>query len=447
MAKFFYQVLDPKLWNYSQSEIKKNKIVYSQRQYYTLIRAIKAHFDHIVEKRINSIKKRFLNQTDPISMTVSALFDANFRKQKRFGPSEEEVRSKVYLAYKKRKPITLVGLMFTRKNTCTLKTGSFCEASLDLAEIISFFNLNAWCQLINHFYPFGCNYYILSEGKRFTDAFDLCLPLVRLYQKKLKDLVSNYNLSHIFIEDFEDFLERNLPSNLKISREYFYQKAIEIYKNKVNLDLHNFDQSIKNIIINDPIKDDRNRENNFIPLWRSIIHSIPYFPLRQLANSFGVEYEFLYKDVFMVIFTGKKSKYPIKDEIKEYILLRSFDKAILHNSRVLADNMTKIFVEKLIDETAFRTSINPKPGDHLGIYAIRETASRVQPWHGKVMIYKSGNKIRYTCLTRLEIEGEHNAIPVYVGQGKIPVFYLDKVIVNSLEDISYHNLLLDFSNQ
>jgi hypothetical protein len=213
------------------------------------------------------------------------------------------------------------------------------------------------------------------------------------------------------------------------------------------LDLRNFDQSIKNIIVHDPIKDDRNRENNFIPLWKSIIHSIPYPPLRQLANSFGVEYEFLYKDVFMAIFTGKKSRYPIKDEIKEYILLRSFDKAILHNSRVLADNMAKIFVEKFIDETAFRTSINPKPGDHLGIYAIRETTSRVQPWHGKVMMYKSGNKIRYTCLTRLEIEGENNAIPVYVGQGKIPVFYLDKAIVNSLEDISCHSLLLDFSNQ
>lgn len=447
MAKFFYQVLSSKLWNYSQSEIRKNKIIYSQSQYYTLIKTLKNHFDHIVETRINSIKKRFLHHADPINMTVTALFDVNFRKQKKFGPSVEEVRSKVSLAYKKRKPIILIGLMFTRKNTCPLKTGSFCEASLDLAEIISFFNLNAWCQLINHFYPFGCNYYILSEGRRFVEAFDLCLPLVRLYQKKLKDLVKNYNLSHLIIEDFEDFLERNLSGDLKISREFFYQKTIEVYKNIVKLDLRNFDQSIKNIIINDPIKDDRNSENNFIPLWRSIIHSIPYFPLRQLANSFGVEYEFLYKDVFMAIFTGKNSKYPVKNEIKEYILLRSFDKAILHNSRVLADNMAKIFVEKFIDETAFRTSINPKPGDHLGIYAIRETTSRVQPWHGKVMMYKSGNKIRYTCLTRLEIEGGYNAIPVYVGQGKIPVFYLDKAIVNSLEDISCHSLLLDFSNQ
>jgi pyoverdine/dityrosine biosynthesis protein Dit1 len=122
--------------------------------------------------------------------------------------------------------------MFTRKNICPLKRGLGDESTFDLAEIASLIHLNNFASLIASFYPHGCRFIILSEGLRFLKAFNLCYPYVRLYQKRLKDIVKKFNLNNLEIYDFEDFLFFHLSAKEIKQREENYQKAKEIYEKK-----------------------------------------------------------------------------------------------------------------------------------------------------------------------------------------------------------------------
>jgi len=122
------------------------------------------------------------------------------------------------------------------------------------------------------------------------------------------------------------------------------------------------------------------------------------------------------------------------EKIRQEILKISWEKAIEHNARVLGDNMSKIYPEKFLSDNAFRTSINPKPGDHLGILAIKETTSRVQPWHGKAFVYeKNQDKVNATVLTRLEIEGIKRGLPVFYDNRNEVFFYTTSKILKRLE--------------
>ncbi len=424
--KFFDLVLNDNIKHYSENQI--NDITYNlqSKNYQNLIKNISLNFDNIVKKRVENIKRISLNQ-DKITLITNALFDSNFRKQRHFGPTKKNVREKIEHGLKLKKPLIFIGLMFTRKNVCLLKTGTNKENAVDLAEVISLANLNAWMKVIDYFYPFGVKYLILSEGRRFIDAFDLCLPLVKSYQIKLKKLIKDLGLNYLELDDFEEFIEKKLSNKDKTKRMKCYLEALQTYKKNVgpNLPWHKIDDHLIKAIKNDPIKDKRNPANNFVPLWKSIIHSLPYAFVVDYCYKNSYPCSDFYREMFQYIFKNQKSKFRITREICEQVLNYSWNKAIYHNARVLGDNLANILPEKLIDYgITFRTSINPKPGDHLGIFAIRETTSRVQPWHGKIFFYKKGEKNKYTCLTRLEIEGRYQGIPV--RKDSYIQFYIDK---------------------
>lgn len=386
-----------------------------------------------LEKRKKAVEQRSFDK-NLVTLTVEALFDAHFRKQTHFGPTKEEVEKKVKQALLKKEPIYLVGLMFTRKNICPLKRGLGDESTVDLAEIASLIHLNNFASLVASFYPYGCRFIILSEGLRFLKAFNLCYPYVRLYQKRLKDIVKKFNLNNLEIYDFEDFLFLHLSAKEIKQREENYQKAKEIYEKK-NWPIFNpndFFKTLKKTIEVDPIKDKRNPRNNFVPLWESIKNSLFYPSVLEYAQKKGIDYSTSYR-FFMKNLYQKNNDQEV-EKIRQEILKISWEKAIEHNARVLGDNISKIYPEKFLSDNAFRTSINPKPGDHLGILAIKETTSRVQPWHGKAFVYeKNQDKVNTTVLTRLEIEGIKRGLPVFYDNRNEVFFYTTSKILKRLE--------------
>jgi len=208
--------------------------------------------------------------------------------------------------------------------------------------------------------------------------------------------------------------------------------------------IKDFFGTLKKAVEIDPIKDERNPRNNFVPLWDSIKNSLFYQNILEYAIKKGVDYSNAYR--FFMRNLYKKNKDKEVEKIRQEILKISWEKAIEHSARVLGDNMSKIYPERFLSNNAFRTSINPKIGDHLGILAIKETTNRVQPWHGKVFVYeKNQNKVNITVLTRLEIEGVKNGLPVFCNKKEEVFFYTTSNIVKKLEKGEIINF--DFSTR
>ncbi|MCS7093178.1 MAG: L-tyrosine/L-tryptophan isonitrile synthase family protein [Patescibacteria group bacterium] len=389
--------------------IKKNDSLNQESLSYLETTILKS-FNQLSERFIEKIKKKNLNYNEA---TALAIYHYPFRKQKIKGPSYNQVLEKVINSFRERRPIFFVGLMFTRKNICYLKTEAANESELDLAEIISFYNLNTYCRVVGHFYPFGCQFIILSEGKRFLEAFDLCLPYLLSYQKKLQNLIKEKKLTHLKIIDYEDFLELFIPEKKKTLRKMMIEEAKKKYEKLYRfLDLEDIKKTEKSLVDADPIVDQENAENNFVPLWRSIRNSLPYHQITYFSRELGLEPIEVYMEI-MKKFEQKLSD-PKWEKLRKEIVVYSFKKAIIHNIGVLADRKAKIFPEKFISPYAFRVSINPKPGDHLGFSLIRETTSRVQPWHGKLVFYtkKNSHRLNTTCLTSLEARTNFQAVGV-----------------------------------
>jgi len=406
--------------------LEKTKVIseqyYSQKLLPALLQGAREHVaqrTRAVIKRANLVK----NSHSVLSLVVEALSDPHFRKQQKYGPSREVIAKKVAAALKKREPLYLVGLMFTRKNVCPLKRGPGNESVMDFAEILSFVHLNSFASLISEFYPYGVKFKVLSEGRRFLRAFDLCEPYVRVYQQRIKEMIAKLKLDKMELIDHEDFLHKHLSWLEVKRRESEYAKAITLYRNTMLpiFDPLNFRNSLKLAIEKDPVTDLRNERNNFVPLWDSIKNSIPYIEISHLANTRGEEYQTTYRYIFRDLFTIRRDS--TEELVRRSVLSRSWYAAIEHNARIMGDKNAGIVQENYFSQNAFRTSINPKTGLQLGIYTLRETTSRVQPWHGTALLEAdTSGRITGTALSRLELESR-GYLPVAVGEKNNYCFY------------------------
>ncbi len=356
------------------------------------------------------------NDRHLIDTVVEALNDPHFRKQRNFGPSRESLRQMVSTALSRREPIEFVALMFTRKNVNPLKRGPGDESTVDLAEIISLIHLNSFASLVAGLHPYGARFTILSEGTRFRKAFHLDAGMVHLYQTRMREWIARLELSHLRFLDYEEFLGGALGAHEQRERADSYAAALALYRDVIGKHLHvdDMEATVGNAIAADPIVDHGNVRNNFVPLWDSIKHSIPYPFLEEEARYRGVAYETLYKQVCSQLMESHDD--PAIESLRVRILRASWDAAIEHNARIKGDADAGIDVAALVSPAAIRTTINPKPGSpHLGIHSVRETLSRVQPWHGTAYLQLDGSgKISATVLTKLEIENM-GAVPVRVS--------------------------------
>jgi hypothetical protein len=193
------------------------------------------------------------------------------------------------------------------------------------------------------------------------------------------------------------------------------------------------DVTLEKAITSDPILDAHNSRNNFVPLWDSIKNSLDYPAIAALARERGIEYTTLYQKLFRSLLTPQID--PEEEQLRQSILQESWNAAIEHNARVLRDMRVGIDVATMLSKNAFRATINPKPGSpNLGIYSVRETTSRVQPWHGTAYL-RTDNQERLlpTVLSKLEIESR-DGIPVCIDtRHDHPFFYVDSTAASLIQ--------------
>jgi hypothetical protein len=435
--KFQALIESPDIRLYSIAERASKSVALSSEDIkdHLLPRLLEAANEH-VDNRKSCIEKKVFGI--PVEQKITeVLFDTHFRKQKNYGPTRTTVQAKVGTAISKQEPIHLVSLMFTRKNTCLLK--SYGDISMpDLAEIISLIHLNSFAKLISKFHPYGARFTILSEGVRFLKAFDLDEQKVRLYQSRLKEWASVLSLTHLDIQDYEDFLSERLRPDSSRARTAAYKDAIAKYETLMLplLDADDMTETLSKAVQNDPVRDFYNPRSNFVPLWDSIKHSLPYPEVYDVANELGVEYESLYRKIFSTLLVKQPDQR--LEHLRCEVLRKSWAAAIEHNARILGDAISGIDVASLVSTSAFRTTINPKPdSQHLGIYSVRETTSRVQPWHGMAYIELDGvGRLKTTVLTKLELESK-GARPILVGESSNAFFYASPQAADLMESKSF----------
>lgn len=417
-------------------------IVNSERIDKQLLPAILAGAEKHITTRAEAVIKRasksVISGNIETKRVVEVLFDSHFRKQRHKGPSKAEITKKIISISNSRKPINLVGLMFTRKNICPLRRGSGDESLTDLGEVASLVHLNSFAALLDKFYPWGVRFTILSEGKRYSKAFDYKIEKAIAYQNNLREWIKKLNLEYLSIYDYEDFLRERLSLRESKIRQNSYKKALKIYNDlKLTvLDPMNMESTLRKAVILDPKNDPTNPENNFVPLWRSILNSLPYPELQKYAEDLGMEYDKIYRDMIKNLFSPRHN--PKEESLRKQIINKSWNAAIEHNAQELGDAEANIDIARLIGKYTIRTTINPKPGIHLGIYTIRETISCVQPWHGTGFLETDpSDRLVVTVLSKLELESQL-ARPIYIDKDNgQPFCYATRetadILINSKE--------------
>src|SRR6185369_15064438 len=408
--RFLKLLASPHSRLYSQSERKERAVIINSKRIHNhLLASVLAGVENHLDTRVEAIKKRAaqsqITNNLQINQIIEALYDSHFRKQQHFGPSKEEVVKKISIAISKQEPINLVGMMFTRKNICPLKRGDGDETVTDFAEIFSLVHLNSFAALISKFYPLGVNYIILSEGKRYAKAFDYSIEKAIKYRKNLDYWVKQLKLDHLFVIDYEDFLSKKLSHEESLFRQECYQEELELYKKLMMpiLKLTDTNELIQQAITLDPKNDPFNPEKNFIPLWRSILNSLPYEFLQAYAEKKGESYDHVYLNFFKDLLSVRQNSE--EENVRQQIIKKSWEATIEHNAKEAGDAKAKIDAAALIGPSTFRTTINPRPGSCLGVYTTRETSARIQPWHGTGFLEtdRSG-RLTTTVLSRIELE-------------------------------------------
>ena len=69
----------------------------------------------------------------------------------------------------------------------------------------------------------------------------------------------------------------------------------------------------------------------------------------------------------------------------------------------------------------------------MGIYTIKETTSRIQPWHGSCVLQVDGlDRLTATVLSKLELETSL-CLPIYTNDNKLqPLCYASKAAASLL---------------
>ncbi len=436
LNKFQTLLESSEVQHYTERQRKKIGVVISD-EYFSqiIIPAVQMGAAAHINNRVNAVKKKFgLLQKSKALMTVGALFDRHFRKQTRLGPTKTEVMEKVLRSLALQEPINLVGLMFTRKNICSLKRGDGDESESDFAETLSLMQLNSFASLIHAFHPYGATFTILSEGKRFVKAFDLCEPAVFSYQEKLHKTITRLNLQHLKLIDYEDFLNTKYTKTQQLRRRQKHEQSRKEYMSTIAplLNLSDMSTTLERTIAADPIKDLRNPRNSFVPLWDSIKNSLPYPELVRLSAKKNIELDQMYRIVFKNLL--KVNSDLEIEKVRQSIIVKSWLAAIEHSAQIVGDAKAGVNVAALISSHAFRTTINPKQGEFLGILTARETTNRVQPWHGMAFVEMDRQKrLVGTILTKLEIESK-GGLPVYLDtKDARPIFYAASDVITEFQ--------------
>jgi len=435
--KFLRLICSPTSSLYSKQERHKSA-VYLESSYIwkKLVPAISTGAkNHVLSRAVAATQRalKYSPNPTPQQLVVETLLDSHYRRQRNKGLDRNAIAKIVDAAYSEKKQLNLVGLMFTRKNICPLKRQGNCESQVDLAEIASLIHLNSFASLINKFYPWGVRYYILSEGKRYARTFDYTEAMAEEYQRNLQKVIDELDLGHISLIDYEDFLTDKLSAAELAKRRANYNVALKLYQERM-LSIFNpddFENSLRRAVELDPKDDPGNLEKNFVPVFRSILNSLPYPKLKAYADLQNSEYDQTYLEAFRLLFTPYKQASLKK--LAKYILQKAWLATIEHNAQELADSMSAIKVENLIGNHTFRTTINPKSGSQLGIYTMKETTSRIQPWHGSCLLEVDGlGRLTPTILSKLELESKLY-IPIYYKSDKlVPLCYGTKEAVSVL---------------
>lgn len=416
---------------YSVEEIKERALKLDNEQIFCrLVSGLQLAAKEHVENRFKAIVKRGIRKygkSDNFELLVEALCDSHFRRQKNKGCSPEEIKLIVRPGYVKKEKLNLIGLMFTRKNISPLKTHGHGEEFPDLAEIISLIHLNSFVELIKKFYPGEVNLIILSEGKRYSTVFGYSTDKSDSYIDNLRKYIHELGLNQLIVEDYEDFIQKHFPKKTQIQRKIQYQKVLSEFRSKMEsvLNPNELEKSVERAISLDPRVGSDNPEGGFIPIWRSILCSLPYLKLKTYSKEHGIDFQQFFVSIIKTLHCVSQD--PETEYLRNYVIRESWLAAIKYYVSNMVDSGFRDIPEKALGPNTLRTTVNPKNGKQLGIYTNRLITSITLPWHGTCFLdIDASNRISTTVLTRFELEIK-KFTPVYIVS-EYPVCYVtDKV--------------------
>ena len=415
---------------YSKSQYNSRKIKILEKEFcFLVLKPLLYASDLLINQRYNALLKRIklyiseYPKIDTSALICEVFFDSYFRKGKKGYTSRSVLYEIVSKVVSKKQPIQIVIPLFPNKVACPLKN---IGSDFDLGEIILLLRLRELIKLIKLFYSPGAEIVILSDGKRFSKAWNTPLNKIKKYQIQISIWIKRLSLENsITLIDYEDTLYTTLPIVFRNKRTYEYENSIRLYNKKIKplLNIESMKESLLKTIDLDPDKDDLDQEGRFVPLFKSTLFSIDYSDrIKELTTINLFEKRRIYYQILRDILLDDKKH----NLYQKLILERAWLGTIEYIAKVRQDRLIGIDPIAYIYPDCIRGTIHPKPGQ-VGIITISRGSYTTQPWHGIGCLKLSRGKVKADVKSVLELESL-GYLPVHIEDSNRPIFYIDKTI-------------------
>ncbi len=268
--------------------------------------------DEFVKSRVNAAKRRArkyharynLSSPDKVGLAeciVELMYDRQFLKGKKSNYCYKTLLYQVKQRVNRQQAVQMILPALPFKSPSVLK----CFGSQpDLCEIhflLSLYEITKAIDCLYREYKNSANvmasFLVICDGNRFNKICHVSGKEVDAYQKKVQFWIDKLNIQdYVKLTDYTSSIENRLPKEAYQQKIKQREDNITLYKTVMLplFDPSQIQQSICHAISADPFPEGSHPDGRFIPLFRSLIHTINYPCLLEFTNHNWNVYKQLY---------------------------------------------------------------------------------------------------------------------------------------------------------
>jgi len=447
---------DPTLGLYTAADYRSKAInIPSSVLYGELLPILKAESLAFVERRVAATRIRaqqnFLeygrsspNEVSTLDFIAEVMFDRQFARATKEGVSRAALSKHMEGLVQQRLPVHMVIPALPFKCTSPFKARG---RDPDLGEVGFLLSLFEVARVIDVFYSEALGggehdpacFSVICDGRRFAVLAVQSEENISQYQDGLRRWVAALGIGdHMEVLDYEEVLATKLPKDLLARKGSIRGKVYAQYVQHMQplLDVEDMDRSLVQAIRDEIDPETYYSEGRFVPLFKSLIHTIRYQEVARFAQHHGRDYEDLHAVLTRNIFTpfiklsedelhsiarhvaDPDSPLDVSDaEVYEYLrramLNQAWDATMQYLAEIRSDRDLELDPLSTCFPHAIRWTIHAKRGQFT-IQSNPACGFQVQPWHGAGVFKRTRGRLKLCSLPIVLLEGK-DAVPVVVG--------------------------------
>ncbi len=372
------------------------------------------------------------------------LFDRQFSRKANRTRSRRGVRDEVALRLADDRRIRLVMPALPFKILCPLKARGVRPDLAEVDLILSLFEIAHAIEVIPRLLSdaserIAARFVVISDGRRFASIVNVPSEVIEEYRIAVEGWILRLGVQkHVGILDYWDLLNERLPDQVLDEKQRITSTARELYYDRLRpaFDIHDMKGCLVASRALEPDPEIENPEGRFAALFKSLIYTVNYRSLEELALPIEQHYS-VYREMTASLFAARDATERLagsslsKEALRKAMLREVWQATIEYMAEIKSDRDLENDPVLTSIPDAIRWTIHAKAGQ-FAIMTPSIQGAFVQAWAGSGFIRRTKRgSLRLGSYPVLGLEGR-NAIPVFESSaGKAhaqPLFYIDSEV-------------------